>query len=219
MTRENDIHDKYKAEIIKLLNNLGFNCVDFEQQNPKEDGKIPDLYETNCDLLIEVKILLLNDNLKKEQNIVQNKLNNKEVASFWFSNTPNFRNDLDHCRRKFRNYQGKKTMVVYVNLMGHQEQSIEELLSGDEYYKFGYTSSGPQVIESGHKGREVREDKNKEIGAIAEYFPLENRLNIVHNTFADISRKISYDIFRSKSKITQREYSYKDRENVFTDIE
>lgn len=160
MLKEKEIHEKYKNEVIFFLNDLGFNCIDFEKQEKKtKDRKKPDIKETNNNILIEIKVLFLNDMLKKQGEDIVNKLSKGKVATYWLADTPNFKDHLRDCRRKFRRYNRTKTMVIFINEMEHQEQSLEDLLSGEEYYLIFSDDHNISINGFGHKNREIRNKK------------------------------------------------------------
>ena len=218
MLKEKEIHENYKDEIIFFLNNLGFNCIDFEKQEKGTEKKKPDIKELNNNILIEVKVLFLNNILKKQANEIGKKLVRGEAATYWLTNTPNFHDHLQDCRYKFRQYDENKTMVIFINKMAHQEQSLEDLLSGEEYYIISSDDQNISIDGSGHKNREIRANINHEIGAIGQYYPNEKYLKIIHNTFASQCRKIPTNVFANFEKIKQKNYTYKDNINIFENI-
>jgi len=216
MTRENDLHDQYKKEIQAFLNKCGLNCVDYEKVIESENGKKPDIKEEKNDILIEIKILFLNEELKEEQRKVNKELRNKGGTTYWFQETSNFRGHLDDCRRKFRSFPSKKTMVIFVNEMGHQKQPLEELISGQEYFTYSiYDDDSCKLTGYGNKDREIRKDRNKEIGILGEYYPRENKIVLIHNSYADKVRRVSFSVFDNCEHIEQKVYRYENGEVQF----
>lgn len=219
MTTENQIHDKYKDEIKDFFNSKGIHCVDFEAKTSGMPGKKPDLELDKNNVLVEIKIMFLNENLKNENEQVVDSLNNEKTTTYWMTETPNFRSHLVSCQKKFADHENNKTMVIFVNRMAHQEQTIEELMTGEESFQI-QPSNPPKIVDHYYKNREIRQDKNNRIGVLAQYYPEDKKLIIIHNPYADTERKIDINTFKNIKDIKQKIYNYAPEEDYhFIDIE
>jgi len=199
MTTHNIDHDKYKEKIKTLFNNAGFVCID-EDQNGKNTEKTPDLKCQNEKLIIEVKIFYGGNEDRRREEISKKQI--KERASYWIAEKHStFADHLKRAKKKFRNYPDYKSMVVFIDLMPLDDQHIEELFFKDEYsiQTTDYSNSrdvSSQILPK-PSNRVFSKNNNCEIGAVAQFYPKDNRLLIIHNAQADAHRRVPYCIGKS----------------------
>lgn len=202
--KKNKIHDKYLNEIMSFLNERGFSCIDFEKEIGDDPVKRPDVLEENNDILIEIKTLCLNKELEEEGDKVWSDLDKEIITTYWISDTKNLKTNLKKSSHKFRDYPSRKSMVVVIDLMGHQRQDIKERLIGKENYDLKMYEDGHKTVSGPrYTDREIRFDKNKEIGVIAQYDPEANKILVIHNSYAEKDRQIPYSVFEYINNIEQ----------------
>jgi hypothetical protein len=77
------------------------------------------------------------------------------------------------------------------------KQNPEDLLLGQEYYTLAFPNDASQnsvPVGYGRNKRQLRQDKNREIGAVV-FHTVGNAFQVFHNRFADTGRRIHPDIF------------------------
>ncbi|MBD0395442.1 MAG: hypothetical protein ICV52_16745 [Microcoleus sp. C1-bin4] len=129
--------------------------------------------------------------LQEAQSLGQELLSGKAVAYWHREFFDRFGRDLSHSRKKFREYPDYHTAVVFYDLHSiFHVQNPEDLLLGEDIWKI--TTSG--LVPSEPKKRQLRRDKNKEIGAVV-FHNGRNAFQIFHHHFADPIRRINPAIF------------------------
>lgn len=177
----------------------GIACEDFELQVGHAAVRRPDLTLPEFHTLIEVKTFKrLEKEREEEQRLGQDFLAGKVSAYFYPTFYNRFDKDLRHARQKFREYPKHHTAVLFFDQhsMFHK-QSPEDLLLGQEYYTFAFPNDASQnsgPLRYGRNKRQLRQDKNHEIGAVV-FHTVGNAFQVFHNRFADTGRRIHPDIF------------------------
>jgi len=114
---------------------------------------------------------------------------------------------LDDARHKFDKFANSKTMVIFIIIDKDFMPSVRDLLEGGELVHIKINGN---LLKTNLENinREVRENKNSGIGALAQYYPENKSIRIFHNYFSDDERKISIDVFKGKEKIEQSIYGF-----------
>jgi hypothetical protein len=184
---------------ISYFRERGITCEDYELQIGDDPAKRPDLILPDFHTFIEVKTFSpQQQELEKAQRIAQDLMEGK-VVTYWPPTFYNrFHDDLSHSRRKFRVYPEYHTAVLFYDLHSvlHQ-QSPEELLLGQEYVEVAFPEAEPRDpirVNDGRKERQLRRDKNTEIGSVV-FHTGHNTFRIFHNGYANPVRQIDQNIF------------------------
>lgn len=221
MTNEEQIHNRHKEEIKSIFNEAGLRCEDFDDGIGKnESGKKPDLKITDHDLFIEIKILFPNEEQNKTKAEAIDISKQLKNFPYWINEErPNYRVSLDSARKKFKNYPDNKTMVIFICLTGDFGPSLGELIEGKEYWNFKTANGQLYGIDCRNRDREIRQDKNYEIGALSEYCPKSKEITVYHNSFADNKRKIDPNILKFLNGVDQFTYKFDPKKgNIFSKI-
>lgn len=221
MTQEEKIHNQYKNEIKNIFNGAELRCEDFDDGIGKgESGKKPDLKILVHNLFVEIKILFPDEEQDKNKKDAMNKLSQFRVPVYWINEKrSNYRGSVDSARKKFKNYPNSKTMVIFVCLAGDFGPSLSDLIEGKEVINIKTINDQPYEINYQNRDREIRQNKNYEIGALAEYCPCSQKIKVIHNSFAGNERKIDPYIFKTINKIEQYIYKFdQEKGNMFSEV-
>ncbi len=185
-------HQKCVELTIACFQERGIHCEDNEARVGHDDAKRPDLILPGFETVLEVKTFQPEQQeLQEAQSLGQELLSGKAVAYWHREFFDRFGCDLSHSRKKFREYPDYHTAVVFYDLHSiFHEQNPEDLLLGQDIYQI--TTSG--LVPTERKKRQLRRDKNKEIGAVV-FHTGRNAFQIFHHHFADPVRRIDRGIF------------------------
>jgi hypothetical protein len=192
-------HDKCVNIVIDYFKSQNIRCEDFEKIVGPTGPKRPDLLLPDFKTLIEIKTFLPTENqMKMEEYLVEQANLGISIASDLPIERDRFDDDLTDSRRKFREFPDYSTTVIFFDLHKWIHAQIPELLLGGETRIHYDTSKFPaEPIISEQRERPVRRDWNTEIGAIVFFEKSRNIYKVYYNVFAELSRRISSDIFKS----------------------
>jgi hypothetical protein len=185
-------HQKCVELTIACFQERGIHCEDNEARVGHDDAKRPDLILAGFETVLEVKTFQPKQQERQEaQRLGQELLSGKAVASLPREFFDRFGRDLSHSRKKFRECPDYHTAVVFYDLHSiFHEQNPEDLLLGEDIHRI--TTSG--LVPAERKKRQLRQDKNKEIGAVV-FHTGRNAFQIFHHHFAYPIRRINPGIF------------------------
>lgn len=200
MNKNNLNHDSCVENIKQLFYAAGFICMN-EDQNGKNKKKTPDLKCEDQKIVIEIKTFQggNKDRAREDKSLASIKSN----GAYWMEEKHStFADRIKSARKKFRNYPGYKSLVVFIDYMPLDNQSIEELL-WKESYRIKVFSNMMCSVTTKYADKIFTNKKNIEIGAVA--LLRNNNFLIIHNHQAKEKRKIPYPI-GEKLKATQKIY-------------
>lgn len=192
-------HQKLVDQTIAEFKKRGMECIDFEKLVGETGRKRPDLCLPDFHTLVEVKTFAPQKREIEEEQRIAKELREEEATGYWHPLfVERFRDQLQTARRKFREYPTHSTIVLFYDLHSFIfAQTPEELLRGEEFYKFGNLIENPQqtvLLDHGYRKRQLRPDLNQEIGAVV--FDIEqNTFRVFYNYFTDKVRRIDKRIF------------------------
>lgn len=212
MIIHNKNHNIAVKKVKSIFNNAGLFC-DYEDKEGYNSEKTPDLICEKEKIVIEVKTFQGDNNDRnKEKEVLKFKKISKDFLisrAHWIEEKHNtFSHRIERASKQFKNYPNYRSLVVFINFMMVDDQHIVDLL-----YKEGWiVNSGGSAMEffQNLKDRIVTENKNNQIGAIAQVY--DDELLIIHNGHARKERMIPSEI-GSKLNATQKIY----KDNKITD--
>jgi hypothetical protein len=192
-------HQKLVDLTIARFQERGITCVDYETLLNHDDSKRPDLLLPDFDTFLEVKTFIPKQRERKEeQRIMQELVAGRVSASWQPAFFDRFGDDLSLSSKKFRVYPDYHTAVIIYDLHTFiHKPNPEELLLGQEYWEIAFPANerqNPVPVGYGRKKRQLRRDKNTEIGAVV-FSTDRNVYKIFHHRFAEPIRRITPDIF------------------------
>lgn len=190
-------HDKCKKIVIEYFLENKIKCNDFEKEIGDKKIKRPDLVLPQLETLIEVKTLQPNEQERIEQKDLMRKLQSEGCATYWIPEFfERFSEDLKDANRKFRNFLGYSTTVIFFDLHSYfHRQDFSRLIKGQNFITVD-TKQKLNIIKYGYQKRALRKNKNKEIGAIA-VCSNNKSFDVYHIEQANSARKIKLEIFSS----------------------
>jgi hypothetical protein len=185
-------HQKCVEFTIACFQERGIRCEDYETRVGHDGPKRPDLILPDFETLLEVKTFQpKQQDLQEEQRLGQELLSGKAVAYWPREFFDRFGEDLKDSRKKFRECPDYHTAVIFYDLHSiFHEQNPEDLLLGKDIWEI----TPSELVPSEREKRQLRRDKNKEIGAVV-FHTGRNAFQIFHHHFAYQKRRINPVIF------------------------
>jgi hypothetical protein len=192
-------HQKCVEFTIACFRERGIRCEDNEARVGQDDAKRSDLILPDFETLLEVKTFKPKQQERQEEQRIRQELHSGKASAVVPPDLyGRFGDDLKHSRKKFREGPDYHTAVIFYDLHSFvHEVNPEDLLLGQEIWTITVSKRDLQKsfpVRSERKNRQLRRDKNEEVGAVV-FHTGRNAFQIFHHYFADPVRRINPDIF------------------------